>query len=80
MKSPAKERGWKILCFRFIGRSRRMDRWKKIPHTPACIVEKERDLIQEAYDEMRDACLADELYQDSWERNKAEEFDQCERE
>ncbi len=65
---------WQVLCFRFIGRNRRMARWEKMIQDgvsiPNAIVEQEKDLIQKAYDQMRDACMNDELYQSFWEENE----------
>jgi hypothetical protein len=69
-----KENKWQILCFRFIGRNRRMARWEKMIQDgvsiPNAIVEHEKNLIQKAYDEMRDACMNDEWYQAFWEENE----------
>lgn len=62
---------WKCICFRFIGRSRRLERFNKIKGElqsfPEVIIDKEKELIQKAYEEMRDAVLADPLYQQTWE-------------
>ena len=70
-KKVEKEPEWKYICFRFIGRSRRLERFNKIKGEfqsfPEVIVDREKELIQKAYEEMRDAVLADPLYQQTWE-------------
>ena len=62
---------WKILCYRFIGRHRRLQHWedmeKKGTKCPEVVVDKERHLVQEAYEQMREACLMDEDYKVVWE-------------
>ena len=60
---------WRYLCYRFIGRSRRLERFKSFqnPKTPDVIIQKEKELIQKAYEEMRDACLDNAEYQALWE-------------
>lgn len=64
------EAKWKILCYRFIGRSRRLDSFNKM-NCPETIINMEKKLIQKAYEEMREACLSDETYLVCWE-NKSE--------
>ena len=71
-----KEPEWKYMCFRFIGRSRRLESFKAIkaksPSFPEQIIDQEKLLIQKAYDEMRDAVIADPLYKETWERKYSE--------
>ena len=58
---------WKILCYRFIGRSRRLANFEKLK-APQLIIDKDKELVQQAYEQMREACLNDEDYMSSlWE-------------
>ena len=63
-----KEPDWKILCWKFVGRQRRLSRCEDIPNCPHQIIDGEKELIQKAYEEMREACLNDEEYKSAWER------------
>ena len=67
-KEDNSEQKWKIFCYRFVGRSRRLAKFKDLV-VPNIIIDKEKELIQKAYDEMRDACLSDKDYLASWENN-----------
>lgn len=73
-KAKSVEPEWRYICFRFIGRSRRLERFKKFKEKtgsfPEMIMDKERELIQKAYDEMRDAVLADPMFQQTWEADE----------
>jgi hypothetical protein len=60
------EKKWKILCYRFIGRSRRLESLKELK-CPTVIIDKEKAMIQEAYEQMREACLTDKDYLSTWE-------------
>ena len=68
------EPNWKYICFRFIGRNRRFERVKKVEKDlkkkgskyPEVIFEGEKELIQKAYNEMRDACLNDPEFTEGW--------------
>jgi len=57
---------WNILCYRFIGRSRRLERFKELK-APKVVMDKEKELIQNAYEDMRDTCLNDPFYRSTWE-------------
>jgi hypothetical protein len=57
---------YRFLVFRFIGRHRRLARLKEC-NVPAQIIEAEEDLIQKAYNQMRDKCMKDNLYMAAWE-------------
>ena len=58
---------WKILCYRFIGRSRRLANFEKIK-APQFIIDEDKKLVQQAYEQMREACLNNEEYMSSlWE-------------
>jgi hypothetical protein len=67
------EKKWKILCCRFIGRQRRLNFFEnmKVP-CPESIIQKERELVQQAYEQMREACLSDQFYMDTWEHKTKE--------
>ena len=59
---------WRILCFRFVGRQRALERMKDTPLMPDIILtKKEKEMIQSAYEEMREACLDDKEYMEGWE-------------
>ena len=58
---------WKILCYRFIGRSRRLANFEKMK-VPQFLIDEDKKLVQQAYEQMREACLNDEEYMSSlWE-------------
>jgi len=60
---------WKPLCCKFIGRTRRLERFKKI-NLVGVILREEKKLVQKAYDEMTQACLKDKEYQIFWGHNE----------
>lgn len=62
------EKKWKILCYRFIGRHRRLNFFENMKTScPESIIQKERELVQQAYEQMREACLGDQCYMDTWD-------------
>jgi len=57
---------YKYLVWRFIGRQRRLNRLQE-HKAPKQIIEAERNLIQKAYNQMREKSLIDEEYIKGWE-------------
>lgn len=58
---------YKYLVYRFVGRQRRLERFKELK-VPKTIIEIEQDLVQKAYNQMREKCLKDEEYKAHWEK------------
>jgi len=60
------EISWKNLVCRFVGRQRKLAEFKE-QKAPEQIIAVEEELIQKAYNQMREKCLKDEEYQAYWE-------------
>jgi hypothetical protein len=60
------EISYKYLVFRFIGRQRRLQKFEELK-VPAPIIKAERNLVQKAYNQMREKCLKDDEYKVHWE-------------
>lgn len=58
---------YKYLVWRFVGRQRRLARLLELPHVPKQIIEAEQNLVQRAYNEMREKCLKDPEFVEGWE-------------
>ena len=71
---------WKIACYRFIGRQRRLHNWDEMQKNgtaiPQLIYERELNLVQEAYEEMKSLCMQDSNYMKSWENKDIEDTGQ----
>ena len=57
---------YEYLVFRFIGRQKRLQEMKDMKHTPSQIIESEENLIQKAYNQMRDKCYQDPRFMAIW--------------
>jgi hypothetical protein len=60
------ELSYKALCWRFIGRQRRLSNFEEFK-APQIIIDGEKKLIQRAYNQMRKKCMEDEEYRRQWE-------------
>lgn len=61
------EPNWKYMCYRVIGRMRRLERFKQTLNSDF-LNQKQMELIVKAFREMENACLEDSEYQWWWER------------
>lgn len=57
---------YKYLIFRFIGRQRKLQKFKEL-NCPEQMIDIEEKLVQKAYNQMRDKCMADREYIAIWE-------------
>ena len=59
------EMSWRDLVFRFVSRQRRLAFFRK-KRVPRVIIEAEENLVQKAYNQMREKCLKDKEYIAMW--------------
>jgi len=73
-KTAENDNNWRIACFRFIGRQKRLHKFdelkKRGTSVPDIVYSKELDLVQDAYEEMKNLCLKDATFMERWDKDE----------